>query len=172
MSDDLTRDVAAVPIWRMIAGAALGYCACAVVVMIASVGLAAALGPDGVFEPGTYRSRASFELLNLGAGFMAAAIAGAIAWFMGRRIGVAILVVVMLVGGGISGARTLGAQAARTEPYEPRPDGTWMQVMDHAMANTQQGAVYLLGMPVAGGIGVLAGAFAASRVSRPKVPAA
>ena len=172
MTANLTNEPTAVPIWRMVAGAALGYCICAMAVLLALVGLAAALGPDGVFEPGTYRSLASFELMNLGAGCLAASIGGAVAWFMGRRIGVAILVVVMLVGGGISGARTLSAQAARTEPYEPRPEGTWLQIMEHAKANSQQSAAYLLGMPVAGAFGVLAGAFAASRVSRPKVPAA
>lgn len=170
MTRDLTRDTAAVPIWRMVAGAAAGYMACAVLVLVTTIALGAALGPDGVFEPGTYRSRPSFEMLNMALGALAAALGGAIAWSIGRRVGTVILVVVLFVGGAISGARTLGAQQARTEPYEPRPDGTWAQLMDKAMANTQQDAFYLMGMPVAGAMGALIGAGLASRVSRPRVP--
>ena len=172
MSADLTTGTPSVPIWRMVAGAAFGYIACAVVVLVTTIALGAALGPDGVFEPGTYRSKPSFELLNMALGVLAAVLGGAIAWLMGRRVGTVILVVVLFVGGGISGARTLGAQAARTEPYEPRPDGTWLQLMDGAMANTQQDAFYLMGMPFAGALGALLGAGLASRITRPKAPTA
>lgn len=169
---NVTQEQASVPIWRMVAGAAAGYVTCAFLVLFSTITLGAVLGPDGVFEPGTYRSRPSIELLNMGLGVLAAALGGAIAWSMGRRIGVAILAVALFVGGGISGARTLGAQAARTEPYEPRPDGPWTQLLDQAMANTQQDAFYLLGMPVAGAVGVLLGAALVSRLSRPQAPQA
>ncbi len=172
MTGDLTADTAAVPIWRMIGGAVLGYAVCTLIVVITTVALAGVLGPDGVFEPGTYRSKPDFEYMNLAAGFAAAMVGGAMAWAMGRRIGVAILLVAVLGGGMLSGIMALRTQSERTEPYEPRPEGSWVVAMGGAQANSQRSATYLLGMPVAGAMGVLAGSFVASRVSRPKAPPA
>lgn len=172
MTSDLTTDTAAVPIGRMIGGAVLGYTVSTLIVVITTVVLAGVLGPDGVFEPGTYRSKPDFEYMNLGAGFAAAALGGAVAWAIGRRIGVAIMLAAILVGGMLSGIMALRTQSERTTPYEPRAEGSWVVAMDRAEANSQRSATYLLGMPVAGALGLLAGAFAVSRVSRPKAPQA
>ena len=173
MSDaaDLTAPVSAVPPWRMVAGGIVGYLLVAVMVVMMTVGLAAMLGPDGIFEPGGYRSTASFEWMNLAAGVVAAMIGGAAAWAIGRRIAAVVLLFTLLVGGFVSGITALRAQEARTEPWAPRPGGEWGDMVV-AAENTQHGLPYLLGMPIAGAVGVLAGSLAAAGVSRRSAPQA
>jgi hypothetical protein len=168
---DLTAPIAAVPPWRMVAGGVVGYVLVATIVVMTTVGLAGMLGPDRIFEPGSYRSTASFEWMNLAAGVVAAMVGGAAAWAIGRRIAAVVLLFTLLVGGFVSGITALRAQEARTEPWAARPDGEWGR-MAVAAENTQHGLPYLLGMPIAGAVGVLAGSLAAAGVSRRSAPPA
>ena len=151
----------------MVLGGVAGWVVSALLVVLATAGTMLTLGADGIFEPGTFRSTGTFEMVSTALGAFAALAGGVVAQLVGGRLATVMLVAVMLLGGTASGIAAWRAQESRTEPPQPRTSGVLSaELLTQAERNSQRSAPYLFGMPVAGAVGALAGAAAIARLTR------
>jgi hypothetical protein len=154
---------------RVVLGGVAGWVVSALLVVLATAAALMTLGADGVFEPGSFRSTGTFEAVSTALGAFAALAGGVVAQLVGGRMATALLVAVMLLGGTASGVSAWRAQESRTEPPQPRTSSVLSaELLTQAELNSQRSAAYLIGMPLAGAAGAVAGAAAIARLIRPR----
>lgn len=156
-----------VSVGMMILGAVVGYLTITVPIVIAGFALLFVLGPDTLFEPGTYRSTATLESSMLAIGFFSSIAGGFVGALLGKREAIVILLAVVALGGFANSGYSAWKQANRTTPPEPRMSGSvTLELMQQAGENSEKSMTYLFGIPVTGIVGVLAGAALAKRFIR------
>lgn len=141
--------------FRSIMAVAVGYLVMAILVLCATAGTFAALGPDGVFEPGTYDASKTVIVVSIVAAVIASLAGGLAAGAIARtKTPVKVLIALVVVGGIINAGYQM-----RKPGGQPRPaDQTWMQAADGVRKDGRTEPWLAMAHAAIAGIGLRVGA--------------